>query len=115
LSNKSDEDVERWDLLHKILSAVQHDLKKDVAHLILHPNQQFCLSELDRHLKFDRVISFGVAPKTAGLHFEAPLYKPFSFNQKTWLFAHTLQQIVEQPTLKKHLWHALKAIFPTQK
>jgi hypothetical protein len=70
ISRKSEQDTELWDLLQKILGAVKYDLKNDAIHLVLQPNQQFCLADLLKKHSIKKIISFGIAPKTAGLNFD---------------------------------------------
>jgi hypothetical protein len=111
ISKKSEEDVKLWDLLQKILGAVKHDLKNDTTHLVLHENQQFCLTDLFKQKTIKKIICFGIAPKTAGLNFNITPYKAFEFENRTYLFVHDLQSISEKPALKKQLWNELKRMF----
>lgn len=111
ISRKSEQDTELWDLLQKILGAVKYDLKNDAIHLVLQPNQQFCLADLLKKHSIKKIISFGIAPKTAGLNFDVTPYQSFVFDNKTYLFAHNLKAISEKPHLKKQLWGELQRMF----
>ncbi len=111
ITKKSEEDVELWDLLQKILGAVKHDLKNDASHLLVQPNQQFSLADLYKNREIKRVVSFRVAPKTMGLNFNVTPYQILEFDNRAYLFVHPLTSIAGKPALKKQLWEALKVMF----
>ncbi len=111
VSNHNENGAELIQLLQKILAAVQHDLAKDCLHLQLQSNQQFSFTELCKNQDIQTGIFFGIIPQRAGLNFNFSAYQPLFFQEKTFLFAHDLKEINQQPSLKKQLWGALQAMF----
>lgn len=58
-----------------------------------------------------RVVLFGIDPVTFGLPMSFPLFQNQEFDKRTYLFAPGLTELVNDVSLKKQLWEALKKLF----
>lgn len=97
--------------LEKILKTVGFEMEDDTFRFWLTSPAPFWLKGLDLQTPFSHAIFFGVKPVQAGLNLEAELYSPLSISDKTYLFAHNLSRIQQEPALKRPLWEALKVLF----
>lgn len=97
--------------LEKILQAVGYDLSNDTLHFCLTSTERFWFKEITWNSPVRHAIFFGVDPRQAGLNLLLQPYKPLTIPPTTFLFAHSLAQIQQNPALKRPLWEALKMMF----
>ncbi|MEM9822326.1 MAG: hypothetical protein AAF985_14685 [Bacteroidota bacterium] len=102
---------EHLDLLNKILSAVNFDLKEDVQSIPLSTEEKASFIGLQTNPPIDNVLLFGISAKQLGLHFDYELYAPLKCNGCRFLFADELAVISQDKSLKGRLWQSLQAMF----
>ncbi len=100
------------DFLEKIFNSVNINLLKDTQLIHFSKNTLRWLNPFFRENEIMKVFFFGVEPKNAGLNLEHIKYIPVELDGITYLFADEIGTIMNDQALKKHLWRALKEIFP---
>lgn len=57
------------------------------------------------------ILVFGILPTTLGLQLKAPVYLPFTFGNKTFIFTEDLSNLQQDKEKKGLLWKALQAAY----
>ena len=104
-------EIDQLPFLSKILAAVKLDLTEDLLVLEGDSSTNFSFFELQSEQQTDKVIIFGYAPKTLGIHLLMNKYEVSTINDCQFLFADDLEQISNDKQLKGKLWGALKKMF----
>lgn len=108
-SETEDEVLEN--LLTKILTAVNLEIKKDVCLLSLTAENAFSFVRIKTKSNIEKVILFGVPPIKLGINLDLKLYQPILFQDCLFLLAHSLQVINADKSKKLQLWNCLQEIY----
>lgn len=116
----AEESAEMEAFLAKVLSAIQFKLNKDSLLVRLTPGENISSISLRQKHSVRFLISFGLAPRRLGLHFEHQLYQSFQHQGITYLFVDDLKVIFNErqeggKQKSSALWKALKYIFLDKK
>lgn len=102
---------ENTDFLKKVLLAAGLDLEKDTLQLAIKHGESVSFLPLAKTKQAERILVFGILPNQIGLHINCPLYEPVQFYGVELLFAHDLDELKPDTTLKRQLWQALQQLF----
>lgn len=111
ISGAEEDNEEIKEFAGKILKAAGFTVPTDVLHLKLTETEGFSLTKLLAAAEIKNVIVFGFTPSFLGLNWQLPLYHPFPYDEKGFLFADNLAKIKEDKALKGKLWGSLKQMF----
>ena len=96
--------------LTNILSACRLGLA-DVAIVNIHPLQETEIEGAVLDLEARNVILFGIEPLSIGLPIRFPQFQLQPFNNRTYLYSPTLQELERNKEQKLKLWNSLKTLF----
>lgn len=83
----------------------------DIALVNFSKNKQLNYTILQKELKAEACLLFGVLPEQLQLPLTFPLYQIQKFNNQQYLAALPLQQLQQDKTEKTKLWNCLKLLF----
>jgi len=95
----------------KILQAAGFKIPEDILLLKVTKEDGFSLIKALSQVKVSSVIVFGFTPGFLGLNWNLPLYHPFPFQERSFLFADNLSKLTTDVKLKGQLWKCLKTMF----
>jgi len=96
-------------LLVKILSSIEIDLKNQASLLLLSKSDKVNISSLISQKGINKIISFGLPPKSLCLNIQIELYKIAKIGDLEVLFVHNLSDLSDNLQFKKELWNQLKS------
>lgn len=101
------------EMFHKMMAAINVDIKYDIAIIILQNSHKNIESKnwINKQSK-QHVLVFGISPQQIGLQINHIAYKPIKLFESTILFCHSLNAIHLDISLKKLLWKVLQEAFP---
>lgn len=100
--------------LGKILASVGFDLERDALLLESENGERRNLTNITQNHGISHTLVFGIQPSDLLLNINAPSYRPFKMDGISFLFVDQLSAIHNDAKLKRPLWEALKAMFPTE-
>lgn len=100
------------EFLGKVLQAVGFDLENEVLTFWSDGGAHFRFQQLKQNASITHAIFFGFLPKDACLNLAYLPYQPIRLGGTVFLFADSLGKIMENPSLKRPLWEALKKVWP---
>ena len=106
LQNASEDDLV---LLAKIFKAVGKDSKEDV--LCINDSNVVAYKDLIAQHDVEKILVFGMQPKTIGLHLKCSIYQIIRFQEREIIFAHSLAEIASDLNKKKQFWSQLQVLF----
>ncbi len=101
-------------LLENILKAIGLQIS-DIQRLNLQHQEMQQFWQINRVYQPQKIIGFGISPRSLGLVVRAIKYRTFSFQEIPILFSDTLAMIEKEVSLKKKLWVALQQMFEIKK
>jgi hypothetical protein len=96
--------------LANILSACKLSLA-DIAIVNYHNKDHGYLQQAISQLNPVQVLLFGIAPLSAGLPMNFPMFQLQPYDQRTYLYSPTLPELESDKVLKIKLWNCLKTLF----
>ena len=107
---QSEEIKTHFDLLSKILRAVEFDIEEDAHLLPLNQNESIALFSSVEIIKYDRILLFGLKAEQLGLAVE--LHPGIHRLEAITLIAvPSLERIASDEKLKRSFWQVLKTEF----
>ena len=102
------------EMLEKILSALGHNIDKDIALIGIKDTQEFCFSDWEKALQPKYVIVFGKTMKSLGLQLNNRPYSVTKAGGCQFLLADSLETLDDPAHKAKKLafWNCCLALFP---
>lgn len=100
--------------LSGILSACKLNLA-DVAIINLYNHPNLTKENLDKELKLEKVLLYGISADKIGLPFAIPDFQVQAYDKKKYLLSPSLSDLQQNQELKTRLWKSLQVLFDLKK